>query len=116
MKDDEEIIKFLVELGILKNIGYSEILGEDIYYIDSKAQELLPEITEMHKKNVNQVVFDLWELDMLDVAFDESGEPMVALNKNSVDPEKIEQLEDENLKKQLLMIVAIFDDRFGKDK
>jgi hypothetical protein len=52
---------------------------------------------------------------MLDVTFGDDGEPLVGLNKNSTDPEKIEAIEDEGLRTQMYMIVSIFSSYFDEN-
>lgn len=113
-KEDKDLIKFLVDMGILKDLGYNEELGENLYYIDSKADEIFPQLKQEQMKSLNQSVFDLWELEMLDVTFDENGEPLIGLNKNSLDKQKIAAIEDEELRRQHIMIVTIFDEYFNR--
>lgn len=114
--DEEQIIKWLVDLGIIEDLGYNEELGENMYHITSEAQEYFPQLKETHLKDINQHVFDLWQINMLDVTFDDKGEPLVALNKNSLDKEKIAQIQDPELKRQMIMIISAFDDYYGKDR
>lgn len=112
--DAEGLIQFLIEMGILNPIGYNENLNDEMYILTDKASSLLPELSKLHEKETNSVIFNLWQLNMLDVVFDENGEPLVSLNKNSTDEEKIKEIEDEELRNQLKIIVSIFSKRFNE--
>lgn len=113
-EEDKDIIKFLVDLGILKEMGYSEELGENLYYIEPRADEIFPALKEAQMQNINQSVFDLWELEMLDVTFNEHGEPLIGLNENSINKDKINAIEDEELRRQHIMIVSVFNEYFNR--
>jgi len=114
-KDAQELIEFLINMGILKPLGYSEAMGDEMYLISEDAADLMPELPKMKQQELNSAVFDLWSLDMLDVTFGDDGEPFVGLNKNSTDPEKIEAIEDEGLRTQMYMIVSIFSSYFDEN-
>lgn len=113
MSEEDDIIKWLIEIGILKDLGYDEEIGDHLYYIEGENTDLFPEIMEEHQKDINEAIFDLWQLDMIDVAFDDFGDPLISLNKNSLDKNKIEQIEDPALKGKLKTIVEIFTQQFG---
>jgi hypothetical protein len=114
-KEAQELIDFLIEMGILKPLGYSKEIGDEMYLISEDAAELMPELPKMKQEELNSAVFDLWKLDMLEVTFGEDGEPLIGLNKNSTNPEKIEAIEDEALKTQMYMIVSIFSSYFDEN-
>lgn len=114
--DEDELIQWLISMGVIKEVGYNEDLGENMYQITPEAQQYLPELKKTYLQEINQSVFELWQMNMLDVTFDEKGEPMVALNKNSLDKEKIKQIQDPELKAQMVMIISAFDDYYGKDR
>jgi hypothetical protein len=113
-EDDEvnKFIDFLVEMGVLKPMGFNVDIGEDLFIITEEAADIIPEIPKIREKETNQAIFELWQRNMLDVVFDEEGMPMVSLNKNSTDKEKIEEIDDPILKNQMYMIVSIFSDYF----
>jgi len=114
-KEAQELIEFLIKMGILKPLGYNEELDDEMYLISDDAAELMPELTKMKQQEINSAVFDLWRLDMLDVTFSDDGEPLIGLNKNSTNLEKINAIEDEELKNQMYMIVSIFYSYFDEN-
>lgn len=114
MEDEEDIIKFLVDLGILKDLGYNEDFGDNLYYIKPEAKEVFPSLSRAQMQSINQSVFDLWELDMLNVMFDENGEPLIGLNENSLDEDKINAIENHELRKQHILIVSVFNQYFNR--
>jgi hypothetical protein len=48
---------------------------------------------------------------MLDIIFDDNGEPLVSLNKNSMNEEKIESIEDPSLRYEMYAIIQAFINR-----
>lgn len=118
MSDDEkaeELVQRLIDMGVLKPLGYDDNVGDELFIVTDKAEEVMPEISKMREKETNSAVFDLWQIGMLDVVFDENGEPLVSLNKNSTDPEKIEAIEDQALKNNMYMFIAIFSEYFDQN-
>lgn len=113
MSQEEDPLQWLIDLGILKDLGYNEVVGDNLYKISDDADDYIPGLKGKHKRNVSQAVFDLWELEMIDVSFDQTGEPLVALNENSLDRDKINSIEDIDLKMQMLMLISIFDQHFN---
>lgn len=112
MDEEESLIKWLVDLGILRDLGYNEIFGDHIYQIDDTANDFIPGLKEQHRLDVNQAVFDLWNLEMIDIRFDDDGEPLISLNENSTNTDKINSIEDEALRSQMLLLISIFNERF----
>lgn len=114
-EQDDDLIQYLVDMGIIVPLGYSEEIGQDMYKITDKAQNVFPEIVEQQTSYVNDAVFDLWNLELIDVVFDENGDALVGLNKNSLDRGKVESIENEDLKKSMYAILIAFAERFGHD-
>lgn len=114
MEDEEDIIKFLVDLGILKDAGYNDDIGENLYHIQPEAKDIFPSLSKAQMQSINQSVFDLWELDMLNVMFDENGEPLIGLNENSLSEDKINAIQNEDLRRQHIMIVSVFNQYFDR--
>lgn len=111
--EEEDLVKKLVEMGVIIPLGFSEETGQDMYVISDKADDLFPEIIQEQEKYINEAVFDLWNLELIDIVFDDNGEPLVGLNKNSTDREKIESIESEDLKRSMYAILLAFADTFG---
>jgi hypothetical protein len=49
---------------------------------------------------------------MIDLSFDDEGEPLIALNKNSFNQDKIDAIEDDALKSYLFLIIDVFEKHF----
>lgn len=113
-EEDSELIQYLIEMGVLKPIGYDENIGDELYVLTDKAFGAFPELSNIREKETNAAVFELWQRNMLDVVFDESGEPLVSLNKNSTNKNMIEAIEDETLRNQMYMIVSIFSEYYNQ--
>jgi hypothetical protein len=114
-KEINDFIKFLVDMGVLKPLGYDVEIGDDVFIITDKAEELLPGLHDAREKDTNAAIFELWQRNMLDVIFDDDGMPLVSLNKNSTNKEKIESIEDPDLKSQMYMIVQAFASHFDEN-
>lgn len=89
---DDELVEYLLSIGALEYV-FTDDDGEPIYRLTPDAKELVPELYEEHMKDFNSVVFSLWQKDLIDLVFDEEGEPMIGINKNTNDPEIIETLD-----------------------
>lgn len=114
--EDKEILDFLIAMGIIEPLGFSEEHNEEMYRITEKAEEIFPGIIDEQMSYLNDAVFDLWNLEMIDVVFDDNGEPLVGLNKNSLDKEKIDSIENEELKKAMNAILMAFADAISRGK
>lgn len=115
MADEEDLLQYLIDSGIIIPLGFNEEIGEDMYKISDKAQELFPDLLEEQSRYVNEAVFDLWNLELIDVVFDDNGDPLVGLNKNSLDRTKIEAIDNEGLQKAMYGILLAFAEKFGRD-
>lgn len=58
---------------------------------------------------VNAAIFSLWRKGMLDVSFDEDGDPMVGLTESSYDELQQKSLDDEELE-VLLDILEVWEE------
>ena len=87
---DEEMIQFL------KSIGALEDNDDGTYRLTDEAQEYVPNMVKTHEAHFNNDVFSLWMNDMLELVFDEDGDPMIDLSEDS----KNEDLKKERLTKQ----------------
>lgn len=109
-ENEESILDYLIELGIITEID--DISGEKIYKLSDDAEFFLPGIMEEHQKQVNDSIFDLWTMDMIDVRFDEIGDPLVSLNDNSLSIEKVNAIEDPRLRIAMYTILVAFSEKF----
>ena len=89
---EEEINKIIddyVKRGWLEEVGKDMETGDPTYRITEKGKKILPDLYEESMSTYNMVCFKLWEKNMINLSFDDEGMPLVALNKNSFDEEKI---------------------------
>jgi hypothetical protein len=100
---DKELIEHLLSIGALEFV-YVDSDGEDIYRFTKQAKELVPEIYNEHMKDFNNIIFSLWMKNVVDVIFDENGEPLIGINDNTYRQESIDDL-DENEKEALKEII-----------
>ena len=76
---DKDMIEFL------KSIGAIEELPGGNYRLSEEAEDMVPELVKHHEAMFNNDVFSLWINDMIDVVFDEDGDPMLDMNEDSRD-------------------------------
>lgn len=76
---DKEMIEFL------KSIGAIEELPGGNYRLSEEAEEFVPEVVKHHESMFNNDVFSLWINDMIDLIFDNDGDPMLDVTETSRD-------------------------------
>jgi hypothetical protein len=76
---DKEMIEFL------KSIGAIEELPGGNYRLSEEAEEFVPEVVKHHESMFNNDVFSLWINDMIDLIFDNDGDPMLDITETSRD-------------------------------
>jgi len=76
---DENMMEFL------KSIGAIEEVDEGSYRLTDEAQEFIPDVVKQHESQFNNDVFSLWINGMLELVFDEDGDPMIDLSADSRD-------------------------------
>jgi predicted transcriptional regulator len=91
-KDIDQILEVLIEKGLVEEAGIDIESGQQTYRITDKGKQALPEIYEESLAMHNMACFSLWDKNMINLSFDKDGLPLVALNKNSFDEEKIKLL------------------------
>jgi DNA-binding MarR family transcriptional regulator len=91
---DDIIEKFLRD-GILEISGIEEETGLNTYKITEKGKKIIPVLESEKQAAMNSIAFSLWSKNMINLNFDKDGNPIVALNKNSFDEEKIAELSSE---------------------
>lgn len=92
MIDDDEVdrvLKNLIEMGFVEEAGIDLESGQLTYKITEEGKKALPEMYQESMSMFNMIAFSLWNKNMINLTFNDEGLPMVALNKNSFDEEKI---------------------------
>lgn len=83
----DRLFNYLVEEGALELISIHPESHEPLYRITPKCEEILPELYYDLQSNMNETIFDLWQLGIIDVKFAEkNGDDMMRLSSNWHDP------------------------------
>lgn len=106
-KLEDELIEYLLSIGALE-FSFFDDDGSKVYKLTPQAKELVPNLYDEHIKDFNSKVFSLWNREMLDLSFDDDGDPLIAVNQNSYDEEKVKGLE-KNEKEVLTEIIAVWE-------
>ena len=80
----QDLISKLIEMGALEITGYDSISDQFTYNITPECEELMPELWEEHFKFVNELAFEMWNENLIEMAFDKNGAPMVMLKDETV--------------------------------
>ena len=101
---EEELIQYLLSIGALEHV-YDDADNNPIYRLTENAKELVPELYQEHMKDFHMASFSLWSKGLINIVFNENGEPLIGLNENSIDLEKTKDLpknEKEALQEMLI--------------
>lgn len=86
--DDEQVDEMfnqLLELGALQLISINDD-GEPIYRVTEKCKDIFPELYYMHKEEVDEITFSLWQLGIVDISLgDAPANDSFSFNKNNLD-------------------------------
>lgn len=107
MNENDEMMEFLKSIGAVEEI-------EGGFRLTEAAKQTVPELVKKHESHFNNDVFSLWMNDMLDLNFDDNGEPMIDLSDISRDEEMQLLLLTQQEKLTLEMIIMQYDKRFDK--
>jgi hypothetical protein len=82
--DEEEVphrdLEYYLEIGAVTLEGMDES-GEMIFAINEKAKDIAPELWEAHHEYVDNSLMKLYELDLLQVEYDENLEATLHLTE-----------------------------------
>lgn len=78
-EDSDKAIEMLIDMGMVEVAGYDSISDQFTYQITERGRTEFPELFSEHMAYVNQVAFDLWEKNIIEIKFDTDGIPMVIL-------------------------------------
>lgn len=82
-----DLFNHLVDQGALELLSIHPESHELIYRITPKCEEVLPELYYEFQSSTNKIIFDLWQLGILDVRFSEkNGSDMIRLCSGWHDP------------------------------
>ena len=88
---EEELIQYLLSIGALEYV-YDNAENNPVYRLTEDAKELVPELYQEHMKDFHMAAFSLWSKGLINIVFDDAGEPLIGLNENSTDLEKTKNL------------------------
>jgi hypothetical protein len=109
---DKDTIEYLLSMGAIE-YAFTDDNEKQVYRLLPEAKTIIPEIYERYEKNFNSTVFSLWHKDAIDIVFDNNGEPLLGLNKNSIDREfhsSLDKNEQEILNEIIFVIATLNDD------
>jgi hypothetical protein len=114
MDDEEEAVDEIFEM--LLNLGAIELMsidgdGEPVYRITEQCKEILPDLYYMHKNEVDEITFSLWQLGVVDINIGEK-EDTVSFREHNL--KKFLELED-SLTQDEIDIVNILMDKNMRD-
>jgi hypothetical protein len=89
---EEEMVQYLISIGALEHV-FDDEDGEPVYRLSPTAKELVPDLYEEHIKEFNTVVFSLWQKNLIDLVFDEDGEPLIGVNENTTNDVMTKELD-----------------------
>ena len=89
---EEELVQYLLSIGALEYV-FTDEDGDPVYRLTPEARDLVPDLYDEHMKDFNSVVFSLWSKNLIDVVFDEDGEPLIGINQNTTDQEMTKSLD-----------------------
>lgn len=110
--NNDELLNHLIANGAIKLSGYSDN-GEPRYEMTDVAKELYPEVYNAFMFDVGNFIFKMWSLDMIDVKFEEDN-VFVKLNENSLNEEKIMELDPQD-REEFLNIIDAYTSKYFDD-
>lgn len=111
---DEELarnfIEYLIEEGCMEVTGVDEN-GEFVLSVTHKMQEMFPEIWDEIVSMSNELIYELWKKDLVDIVFKNNGEILVGTNSNTINYKEYDLSEEE-----LMMVETILNRASGAEK
>lgn len=100
-EDARLFIEFLVEEGCMEVTGVDEN-GEFVLSVTAKMEEMFPEIWEEIISMSNELVYELWQKDLVEIVFKNDGDILVGVNDNTLNYKQYDLSEE-----QIMMIETI---------
>lgn len=94
--EEYSLLEYLIKIGAVKKL-FNHISYEDEFIMTNKCDKFIPELPKKYSQDFQEEVFTLWQLDMIDLMFDENGNHIIKVNKNSFNFEKIKDLSIETV-------------------
>lgn len=98
MDDDQvaDFIEYLVEIGCMEITGVAED-GDFLLSATPLMAEMFPEMWDEIMSMTNQIVYELWQLDLLNVTFKTDGEILVTPTDNTLKYREYELTQEQRM-------------------
>lgn len=106
------MIKYLLSIGALE-YSFTDDDGEPVYRFTENARNLVPDIYEEQMEDFSAIIFELWNKGVIEIFFDEDGDPIIGLNEKTNDPSVFSNLDKEQ--KQALKEILEFWDHIEEE-
>jgi hypothetical protein len=90
----KEDIEYFVAIGALE-FSHIDENGDEIYSLTDKTKDIAPEFYENQMKDLNIIIFSLWNKGIIDIVFDKNGDTLISLNEDTAELIKNVDLEDD---------------------
>jgi len=91
---EKEDLEYFLAIGAIE-FSHINQNGEEIYKLTEKAKEIAPHFYETQIRDLNSVVFVLWNKGIIDIVFDNDGDPMISINENTLEAIKNVDLDED---------------------
>jgi len=81
-EDFEDLMNYYIEIGAVEVSGVLKD-GQFIYKITDSAQELAPELWQMHTEAIDDAMIDLYQKGLVQVEYDEELNAQIKLSKEA---------------------------------
>lgn len=96
-EDIEYIFMFMLENGYMEEVGLDSS-GEPIYRMTPLMYQDFPDLFDQHMQATNEVIFSLWQKNMLEMNMDSNGEWTVIPTDNTLNYKNVDvELEEEEI-------------------
>jgi len=78
---EKEDIEYFLAIGAIEFSHINEN-NEEIYRLTDSAKDIAPHFYETQIKDLNSTVFSLWNKGVLEIFFDDDGNPLISLDED----------------------------------
>jgi len=113
-EDIQEIFFYMLENGYMEQVGF-DFTGDPIYRMTEKMLRDFPELFQYHVEETNDIIFGLWQKNMLEMKVNDSGEWTVVPTHNTLNYQDLDV--DLNTEEILLLdeIARVHIEKGGKE-
>jgi hypothetical protein len=94
--NEYSLLEYLIKIGAVKKI-FNNSSYEDEFVMTNKCDKFIPELPKKFSRDFQEEIFTLWQLDLLDILFDQEGKHIIKINNNSFNSETIKELSIETV-------------------